>query len=273
MARKRSSALVKTLPLVAMLSLIGLVLLLVILAIHPLFLLFIGGLVFVVVFVHRQRTSAKRRLAWQKATRVISCHLDHLTRKRAQLIRQDGYGKPIVDRWRKEVEYFIDQHICLVLSPPEQQMIGRRREQLVGLIEQRTSIQMLRAPVFKEFSDRMTPPEFEAFCAEQLRLAGWSAQITTQSRDQGVDVIAEKAGKRVVLQCKLYSGRVGNGAVQEIAAGRAHERAHYAAVVTNSRYTAPAEQLAATNGILLLHYRDLCKLDELLTAAAVSTLT
>ena len=65
MARKRSSALVKT--LVAMLSLIGLVLLLVILAIRPLFLLFIGGLFFVVVFVHRQRTSAKRRLAWQKA--------------------------------------------------------------------------------------------------------------------------------------------------------------------------------------------------------------
>jgi restriction system protein len=100
-----------------------------------------------------------------------------------------------------------------------------------------------------------------------LKVAGWDAQVTIASRDQGVDVIAEKAGKRVVLQCKLYSGPVGNGAVQEIAAGRAHERADYAAVVTNSRYTAPAEQLASTNGILLLHYRDLSKLDELLTAA------
>ena len=77
-------------------------------------------------------------------------------------------------------------------------------------------------------------------------------------------MIAERAGKRVVLQCKLYSGPVGNGAVQEIAAGRAHERADFGAVVTNSRYTAPAEQLAATNSILLLHYRDLLRLEEML---------
>ena len=34
--------------------------------------------------------------------------------------------------------------------------------------------------------------------------------------------------------------------------------------MTNSGYTAPAQQLASTNGILLLHYRDLSKLDELL---------
>jgi restriction system protein len=65
----------------------------------------------------------------------------------------------------------------------------------------------------------------------------------TRSRTNGVDIIAEKAGTRIVLQCKLYSGGVGSGAVQEIVAGRPFEQAHYAAVVTNNRYTAPAEQL------------------------------
>jgi restriction system protein len=59
---------------------------------------------------------------------------------------------------------------------------------------------------------------------------------------------------------------VGNQAVQEIAAGKAHEQAYWAAVVTNNRYTSAAEQLAATNGILLLHYSDLPNLDAILQA-------
>ncbi len=212
------------------------------------------------------------RVAWQKAASVIDHHLAQLTRKRVQLVRQDGYGKTIFDKWRKEMEYFIDSQIWPVLTPPQQRIMAQQREQLVSIIEQRTYIQTQQQPVFTAFSDAMKPAEFEAFCAEQLRLAGWTAQVTLESRDQGVDVIAERAGKRVVLQCKLYSGPVGNAAVQEIAAGRAHERAHYGVVVTNSRYTAPAEQLASTNGILLLHYRDLSKLDELLIVSPVPML-
>ena len=113
-------------------------------------------------------------------------------------------------------------------------------------------------------SDEMSPAEFEAFCAEELRQAGWKARVTLQSRDQGVDVIADKNSVRVVLQCKLYTGPVGNKAVQEAAAGRAHERADFGIVVTNNRYTYAAEQLAHTNGVLLLHYRNLRNLDDFL---------
>ena len=164
----------------------------------------------------------------------------------------------------KEINYFIDHHISPKLTQQEQQRLPVERDEIVRLIIQRTHERMQAEPVFKAFSDTMTPTDFEIFCAEQLRLAGWNTQVTMRSRDQGIDVIAEKAGKRIVLQCKLYSGPVGNGAVQEIAAGRAHERADFGAVVTNSRYTAPAEQLAATNGILLLHHRDLLRLEEML---------
>ena len=42
------------------------------------------------------------------------------------------------------------------------------------------------------------------------------------------------------------------------------ERADFGIVVSNNRYTDSAEQLAATNRILLLHYRDLQNLDEIL---------
>ena len=85
-----------------------------------------------------------------------------------------------------------------------------------------------------------------------------------QSRDQGVDVVAEKDDVRVVIQCKKYARPVGNKSVQEVAAARAHEQARYGIVVTNNRYTPAAEQLASTNGILLLHYSDLQNLHNLI---------
>ena len=49
-----------------------------------------------------------------------------------------------------------------------------------------------------------------------------------------------------------------------MAASRAHERADYAAVVSTSFYTLAAEQLAQTNGVLLLHFSQLDELEDLL---------
>jgi hypothetical protein len=66
-----------------------------------------------------------------------------------------------------------------------------------------------------------------------------------------------------VLQCKLYSKPVGNNAVQEIAAGRVHRQAHFGAVVTDNTFTPSARELAASNGVHLLHYTDLTRLEQI----------
>lgn len=94
--------------------------------------------------------------------------------------------------------------------------------------------------------------------------------MTKRSRDQGVDVVASRDGIRVVIQCKLYTGPVGNKAVQEVSAGRAHEQAHFGMVVSNSRYTPSAESLAKTNRVLLLHHRDLPNLQGIIERWATS---
>lgn len=114
------------------------------------------------------------------------------------------------------------------------------------------------------FGPNLRPVDYEQYCAQQLRSAGWSADTTKASGDQGTDIIATKGNLRLVVQCKLYNHPVGNKAVQEIAAARTHESADYAAVVSNMRYTAAAEELAATNGVLLLHHADLRSIDDLL---------
>jgi restriction system protein len=230
-----------------------------------------GSLLFVLVampviyvIVLRYLRSEARRALLGKARAIVEYNIKPLTISREQRVRQDAYGMWQMGEWEKEKGRFIAQHIEPSLTARELAEL-RRDGFLVGnIIDARIARARQEVPAFRSFSDNITPPEFEQFCAEQLRRAGWSARVTSQSRDQGVDVVAEKGQVRIVLQCKLYAGPVGNKAVQEIAAGKAHERAAYGVVVSNSSFTRSAMQLASTNGILLLHYGDLQNLEGLL---------
>jgi predicted GNAT superfamily acetyltransferase len=98
------------------------------------------------------------------------------------------------------------------------------------------------------------PYEYESLVAEKLVSIGWSARVTPGSGDQGVDVVATKDDRHIVIQCKLYSQPVGNKAVQEAHAAKGFEQAGEAYVVTNSSYTRSAQQLASSLGVTLLHH-------------------
>jgi restriction system protein len=115
-----------------------------------------------------------------------------------------------------------------------------------------------------KFHEDMSPIEFEHYCAQVLREMKWDARVTQASGDQGVDIIADKRGRRIVLQCKKYSKPVGNRAVQEIVAAIAHVDAERGIVVATRDYTPAAQRLAASNEVLLLHHTELRKIDRLL---------
>jgi restriction system protein len=218
--------------------------------------------------VNRKEAAYKNLL--MKANAAVEQHMVSLVRKRAQLVRLDPYGKPMLDQWNREIEYFVAHHIRPVLSLREQAALACHGNVIAELVAVSSASTARSSPVLNSFRSDMSPSDFEVFCAERLRHSGWDARVTARGRDQGIDVIAEKSGIRIVLQCKLYTGPVGNKAVQEIAAGVAHEKAHLGAVVSNNRYTSPAEQLAATNGILLLHYSDLDDLDHFFGRSSVN---
>jgi restriction system protein len=178
----------------------------------------------VIRFLHHARV---RQSLLRKSRSMSDDQLTALLRRRAQLVRLDPYGKPRSEQWTKEIDYFISQHIQPVLTRSESASLRRNYDKVVNIIETRVHNGLSEQPPFQDFSDDITPAEFETFCAEQLRQAGWNARVTLQSRDQGVDVIAEKNGRRVVLQCKLYGRPVGNKSVQEATAARGHEQADF----------------------------------------------
>ena len=97
--------------------------------------------------------------------------------------------------------------------------------------------------------------------ARQLERAGWKVLHCGKNGDQGCDVLAELRGFRAVVQCKLYRKRCGDEAVQQVAGARRHYNAHVMAVVCPADFTAAAQQLAASNGVHLLHHSALATLE------------
>ena len=100
--------------------------------------------------------------------------------------------------------------------------------------------------------DYMNGSQFEHFCADVLRKKGYeNVEVTKASGDQGVDIIAERDGIRHAIQCKCYSGTVGNKSVQEIYTGKNFYNCQIGIVMTNNYFTKAAKELAAQNGVIL----------------------
>ncbi|XYQ53239.1 restriction endonuclease [Pectobacterium carotovorum] len=191
----------------------------------------------------------------------IEKHLPVLSRKKKTLIYKDDYGNIITERWDNELTYFIKKLDYYPLST--EYYMGLTTDQQRYLVNNAIDEYALDNEVKTSYKDSMNPYEYEHFCAEILNDNGWSARVTQASGDQGVDVIAEKNGVSVAIQCKKYSSPIGNGAVQEVVAGKAFYGASVAVVVTNNTYTASARTLANSQDVYLLHHDQLDDLDNI----------
>ena len=116
----------------------------------------------------------------------------------------------------------------------------------------RQSLQFQREALLQENWKAMRGPEWEDFLARVFRLLGATVEPTGTSGDQGVDLIATMGPRRYAIQAKGYVSSVGNGAVQEAVAGMAHYRCNACAVITNSRFTTGAIELAESNRCRLI---------------------
>jgi restriction system protein len=105
--------------------------------------------------------------------------------------------------------------------------------------------------------DAMTGTAFEDYVAARLRRAGWQVTFTPLTGDYGVDLIAEKDGKLVAIQCKRHGNSVGVSAVQQVVSGARHHGCTKSIVVSNQEFTRAAKQLAFTHGCQLIGRRAL----------------
>lgn len=100
--------------------------------------------------------------------------------------------------------------------------------------------------------DDMDGHDFEYACADILKMNGFKkVRVTQGSGDFGVDITAEKGGKKYAVQCKRYNHKLDNKPIQEVKTGLAYYGCDIGAVMTNQTFTEPAKSLAQANEIEL----------------------
>lgn len=192
---------------------------------------------------------------------AVEDFLPILARKKKHLVIKDDYGYTDSSKWVKERNDFLNKfnwkpYVTKHYSGVDRETYDERLNQLVDdYIAKNPSL---------AWDSNMSPAEYETFCADTLNNNGWDAKTTVATGDQGVDVIAEKGGIRVAIQCKKYSSAVGNKAVQEVAAGMSYWGADIAAVVSTAGYTRSARELASVHNVYLLHHDDLKDLEQII---------
>lgn len=110
--------------------------------------------------------------------------------------------------------------------------------------------------------DTLDGHEFEYFCAQLLQDNGFqNVEVTQGSGDHGIDILAEYHDISYAIQCKCYTGNIGNSAVQQAYTGRNLYHKDIAVVLTNRYFTAQAIKEAESLGVKLW---DREKLQELI---------
>jgi HJR/Mrr/RecB family endonuclease len=120
----------------------------------------------------------------------------------------------------------------------------------IDVIESELTVNSV-SPGVKNFNS-LSGAEFEILLKRLFEAMGFSVQITGRSGDQGGDLIANRNGKRFLVQAKRYAGSVSNSAVQQAVAAKTHYDCSSAVVVSTGEYTKGARELAKSNSVQLI---------------------
>jgi len=203
---------------------------------------------------------------------IVIKHIKVLAKKRQRGVFQDEYGIERSEKWGSELDYFFEKVLVPELSTAlareqtypfqdsfiiKKLLIEKDEGCVKTTLEFIDNIVKVDDYVVDEDLSSMDGHEYEHYVADLIRECGWNAFVTKASGDHGADIIAEKEGFRLAIQCKLYTSPVGNKSVQEVYAAKAHYECNAACVVTNSGFTPNAKEVANTTGVALLHHGDL----------------
>jgi len=137
----------------------------------------------------------------------------------------------------------IDEKYNVALSKYTQQVIGYRKAKLDSA---------LALTHGHDYWRTLSGTEFEEMLAVLLRRRGFIVHRVGGPGDKGVDLIVEKNGARIIVQCKAFSKAVGPGPVRDIYGALLHHAADEAWLVSLEGFSKAAIHFAANKPIRLL---------------------
>lgn len=98
----------------------------------------------------------------------------------------------------------------------------------------------------------LSPDDFEALIARLFKSNGHKVTLVGGRSDHGVDIVVTNAqGQNWIVQCKRYSGSVGEPVVRDLYGTMLHEEAQGAYLMTTGTFTQKAQDWAVGKPIIL----------------------
>lgn len=110
--------------------------------------------------------------------------------------------------------------------------------------------------------DKMSGEEFEEFLELHFKKEGFKAHLTPKTADYGADLVVKKGKEKIVVQAKRWNQNVGVEAIQQVVASIKYYKADRGMVITNSKFTENAINLAKANNVTLIDRTYILKLTE-----------
>lgn len=170
----------------------------------------------------------------------------------ANLLFSIGEYTRKADSWKKEL--FCDDYLAAKHEYEERIKQFRAKEQkkseLTLKVDQLQSLQ---------------PREFEEWTQSLFVALGYDNVILTPtSGDKGIDIRAEKAGKRIAVQCKKYKGVIGTPILQGFLGAMQTEGFDKGFIITTGTFSVGAEKMVESTPVELY---DKIRLRELIEEA------
>lgn len=240
----------------------------------------LGAMLFLVTVIGVAALAVSTRGETREQRQAEKTFADEHEEGRAMLMRHSGLvdrfveiveRKVVIDEYGDENREALQAELGRVMgkiATAEGERIDLRRrwtvlqESLLQEFETRHAVAKAGAQPATDV-ERMTGVEFEMFLARLLREHHFeNVRGTPVTGDQGADLLAERAGRKIVIQAKRYTGHVGNAAVQEVIAALSFYGGDEGWVITNSSFTPAARALAQKAGVRLIDGFSLAKPEE-----------
>ncbi len=111
----------------------------------------------------------------------------------------------------------------------------------------------------KDHWNKMSGHAFEQAVANLFRNIGFTAEVSNRGGDGGIDIILQKAHRRIAVQCKRYKSSVGPHVIRDLWGTMHYLGFDEGCIVTTTGFTKGVTSFAEEKGIFLIDLNDILK--------------